>query len=155
MQLAWQTHRSPLNEAAQRAVDELWHRFRAFNGLPVQLMVVTPGTRRPGLLQIVYPPTTPTPPHPNTPTPHTRPGSMPDFDVYVFTRSRKALTWVWLAYDCLTDRQRMLLRVLPYTLAEAKKDAYLADFLRAHLGWEKPEYRHRRRRAKVVEEDRP
>jgi len=48
------------------------------------------------------------------------------------------------------EAQRQLASIRPYTLAEGKRDAVLADLLRAHLGWEKPELRRRRRRPKAM-----
>ena len=102
MLLRWLTYRSPLNAAAQAAIEELQHRFRALDGLPVILIVVEAGKTA-------------------------------SFDLTVICRSRKSLTWVWLAYDAMTEEKRNLISIQPFTLAEAKQDVVLLDLLRIHM----------------------
>jgi hypothetical protein len=54
-------------------------------------------------------------------------------EVVVICRSKAGLTWVWLAYDCLAEPRRIALRLKPYTMADARRDCFLADLLREHL----------------------
>ena len=64
-----------------------------------------------------------------------RPGKYGTLDAITICSTKPGLTWAWLAYEALTAPARNAVRLVPFTLSEAKRDCVLADVLRAHLGW--------------------
>jgi|GEM_PF-6221713 len=79
-----------------------------------------------------------------------RPGRL---EAWVVCRLRRDITWVWLTYDCLSERSRDALRIRPSVMRDGMRDTVLADMLRAHLGWEKPQFRKRKRRGAWRDDD--
>jgi hypothetical protein len=64
-----------------------------------------------------------------------RPLRLGALDVIVVCGAKRGITWVWLAYDCLTEPARKAIRIKPRVVSEGNRDVVLADTLRAHLGW--------------------